>query len=125
MSKRIIETNNAPGAIGPYSQGVIVGNTIYTSGQLGIDITTGEMPESVEEQTKFSISNIKAILEEAGSSMEKVIKMTVFVKDMNDFAKVNEVYKGFFEGNYPARSCVEVSRLPKDALVEIEAIAEL
>ena len=124
--KKIIATNNAPAAIGPYSQGIQIGNLVYTSGQLPIDVATGTMPETIEEQTRFSLGNVKAILEEAGSGMNKVIKTTVFLKDMNDFAAMNEVYKSFFEeGNYPARSAVQVARLPKDALVEIEAVAEV
>ena len=124
--KKIIATNKAPAAIGPYSQGIQIGNLVYTSGQLPIDVATGTMPETIEEQTRFSLCNVKAILEEAGSDMNKVIKTTVFLKDMNDFAAMNEVYKSFFEeGCYPARSAVQVARLPKDALVEIEAVAEI
>ncbi|MBR2484268.1 MAG: RidA family protein [Oscillospiraceae bacterium] len=124
--KKIIATNNAPAAIGPYSQGIQIGNLVYTSGQIPVDPATGVMPATIEEQTRTSLSNVKAILEQAGSGMDKVIKTTVFLKDMNDFAAMNEVYKSFFvEGNYPARSAVQVARLPKDALVEIEAIAEV
>ena len=124
--KKIIATNHAPAAIGPYSQGVQIGNLVYTSGQLPIDVASGVMPETIEEQTRCSLSNVKAILEQAGSGMSKVIKTTVFLKDMNDFAAMNEVYKSFFEeGCYPARSAVQVARLPKDALVEIEAVAEV
>ncbi|MCT4545147.1 MAG: RidA family protein [Vallitalea sp.] len=125
MSKKVIATDNAPGAIGPYSQGIVMGDFVYTSGQLPINIKTGEMPETIEEQTKYSLENVKAIIEEAGSSMENVIKTTVFLSDMNNFTKMNEVYKSFFSSDFPARSCVEVARLPKDALVEIEVIAEL
>ena len=124
--KKIIATNNAPAAIGPYSQGIQIGNLVYTSGQIPVDPATGVMPATIEEQTRTSLSNVKAILEEAGTGMGKVIKTTVFLKDMNDFAAMNEVYKSFFEeGNFPARSAVQVARLPKDALVEIEAIAEV
>ncbi|WP_432662145.1 RidA family protein [Wukongibacter baidiensis] len=123
MKKETISTKNAPAAIGPYSQGVKVNNMIYTSGQLPIDIKTGEMPDTIEEQTRKSLENVKAIIEEAGSDMSKVFKTTVFLSDMNNFAKMNEVYKEFFTENYPGRSAVEVARLPKDALVEIEAIA--
>lgn len=123
MKKETISTEKAPAAIGPYSQGIKVNNLIYTSGQLPIDINTGEMPETIEEQTKKSLENVKAILEASGSDMGKVFKTTVFLSDMNNFTKMNGVYKEFFTENYPARSAVEVARLPKDALVEIEAIA--
>lgn len=124
--KKIIATTNAPAAIGPYSQGIQIGNLVYTSGQIPVDPATGVMPATIEEQTRTSLSNVKAILEQAGSGMDKVIKTTVFLKDMNDFAAMNEVYKSFFEeGSFPARSAVQVARLPKDALVEIEAIAEV
>lgn len=123
MSKTIIHTDNAPKAIGPYSQAVQVGPFVYTSGQLGLDPETGEFPEGVAAQAKQSLANVKAILEEAGVSLADVVKTTVFLKDMNDFATVNEVYASFFEAPYPARSAVEVARLPKDALVEIEVIA--
>lgn len=118
-----ISTERAPGAIGPYSQAMQAGDFIFTSGQLGLDPATGEFGQGVEEQARLSLNNVKAILEEAGSSLSKVVKTTVFLKDMNDFAKVNEVYSSFFEQPYPARSAVEVARLPKDALVEIETIA--
>ncbi|PAB59909.1 RidA family protein [Anaeromicrobium sediminis] len=121
--KEAVSTNKAPGAIGPYSQGVKFGNMIITSGQLPINPETGEMPETIKEQTRQSLENVKAILEEAGTSMDKVVKTTVFLNDMNDFAQMNEVYGEFFSGTYPSRSAVEVARVPKDALVEIEAIA--
>ena len=124
MSKKIIATTNAPGAIGPYSQAVQIGNLVYTSGQLGMT-TAAEMPATIEEQTKLSLENVKAILTEAGTDLSKVIKALVFVKDMNDFGAMNGVYQQFFTENFPARSCVEVARLPKDALVEIEVIAEV
>jgi 2-iminobutanoate/2-iminopropanoate deaminase len=125
MAKKVVVTNNAPGAIGPYSQGIIIGNLVYTSGQLPINIETGEMPDTIEEQTKYSLKNVEAIVKEAGSTMNNVIKTTVFLSDMNNFTKMNEVYKEFFDGEFPARSCVEVARLPKDALIEIEVIAEI
>ena len=125
MSKIVIDTKNAPGAIGPYSQGIIVGNLVYTSGQLPIDIATGELVQEVKSATIASLDNIKAILEEAGSSLENIIKTTIFLKDINDFAAVNEVYATFFNENPPARSCVEVGKLPKDAVIEIEAIAHI
>ena len=118
-----ISTQNAPGAIGPYSQAAKIGNLIFVSGQLPINPQTNEMPESVEEQAKQSLENVKAILEAAGSNLKNVVKTVIFLKDMNTFAKVNEVYSSYFEGNYPARSTIEVARLPKDALVEIEVTA--
>jgi 2-iminobutanoate/2-iminopropanoate deaminase len=123
MEKQIVSTNKAPGAIGPYSQAVKTGNLIFTSGQLPINADTGEMPTTIEEQTRQSLKNVKAIIEEAGSSMDKVVKSLVLLNDINDFAKMNEVYKEFFKENYPARSAFEVGRLPKDALVEIEVVA--
>lgn len=124
--KKPIATTKAPAAIGPYAQGNIVGGLIFSSGQIPLDPATGAFPEGIEAQTKQSLENVKAILEEAGSSMDKVIKTTVFLKDMNDFAVMNQVYGSFFkEGAYPSRSAVEVARLPKDALVEIEVIAEV
>ncbi|NEU63076.1 RidA family protein [Paenibacillus sp. ALJ109b] len=121
--KKPISTDQAPDAIGPYSQAVEAGDFIYTSGQLGLNPQTGEFGADVQEQTRLSLSNVKAILEAAGTSMDKIVKTTVFLKDMNDFVPVNEVYSTFFEQPYPARSAVEVARLPKDALVEIEVIA--
>lgn len=123
--KKEISTSAAPAAIGPYSQGIRIGELVYTSGQLPIDMATGTMPDSIEEQTRCSLSNVRAILEAAGSGMDKVVKTTVFLKDMNDFAAMNGVYQTFFTaGSFPARSAVQVARLPKDALVEIEAVAE-
>ena len=122
--RTIIATEKAPAAIGPYSQANKFGNLVITSGQLPIDMATGAFPEGIEAQTKASLENVKTILENAGSSMDKVLKTTVFLKDINDFAAMNGVYATFFsEGNYPSRSAIEVARLPKDALVEIEAIA--
>lgn len=123
--KQVIATDNAPGAIGPYSQAVRIGDMLYTSGQLGINPATGEFKATVEEQAEQSLNNVKAILEAAGGNMGQIVKTTVFLKDMNDFAKVNAVYSTFFEQPYPARSAVEVARLPKDALFEIEVIALL
>lgn len=121
-----IDTSKAPAAIGPYVQGVNLGQMIITSGQLPINPETGEMPADVAEQTLQSLKNGLAIVEEAGLAAKNIKKTTVFVKDLNDFGRVNEVYGEFFEDNnapFPARSCVEVARLPKDALVEIEMIA--
>ncbi len=121
--KEIINTEKAPSAIGPYSQAVKINGFVYTSGQLGINPATGELPEGVEAQTEASIKNAEAILNAEGLTLSDVFKTLVFIKDMNDFGKVNNVYSRFFTENFPARSCVEVARLPKDALVEIEFIA--
>ena len=122
--KKIISTQNAPAAIGPYSQAIDLGSLIFVSGQLPLDPATGTFPADISGQTKQSLTNAKAILAEAGVSMDQVVKTTVFLKDMNDFAAMNAVYATFFtEGSYPARSAVEVARLPKDAMVEIEVIA--
>ena len=122
--KTVISTTNAPAAIGPYSQGIQACNLVITSGQLPVDPATGAFAEGgIAGQTRQSLLNVQAILAEAGLTMENIIKTTVFLNDMNDFAAMNEVYASFFPGNPPARSAVEVARLPKDALVEIEAIA--
>lgn len=121
--KTVISTTNAPAAIGPYSQGIDGGSIVITSGQLPIDPATGAFPETIEEQTRQSLTNCKAVLEAAGLTMANVIKTTVFLSDMNNFGAMNGVYATFFEGACPARSAVEVARLPKDALVEIECIA--
>lgn len=122
--KQVVSTDRAPAAIGPYAQAVTLNGLIITSGQLPIDPATGAFPEGIQAQTRQSLTNVKAILEAAGSSMDKVVKTTVFLSDMNNFGAMNEVYATFFgEGGYPARSAVEVARLPKDALVEIEVIA--
>ncbi|WP_040210465.1 RidA family protein [Clostridium polynesiense] len=123
MNKQIIKTERAPKAIGPYSQGIKMGNVIYTSGQLPMDAETGEIETEIKRATEKCLENVKAILEEAGSSLEKVVKTLVFLKDMNDFADMNEVYSVYFNENPPARSCIQVAKLPKDALVEIEVIA--
>lgn len=122
--KNIIHSAFAPAAIGPYSQAVEANGLIYTSGQLPINPETGAFPAGITEQTKQSLQNIKAILAEAGVGMDRIIKTTVFLSDMENFGAMNAVYATFFpEGDCPARSAVEVARLPKDALVEIEAIA--
>lgn len=123
MSKKVISTKNAPVAIGPYSQGVKFSNFAFLSGQLPVNSVTGEMPSDIEGQTKQSLENVKAILKEEGLALNNVIKTTVFLKDLENFSKVNEIYSQYFEGFYPARSCVEVARLPKDAQIEIEVIA--
>ncbi len=122
--KKIVNTDKAPAAIGPYAQAVEIDGLVITSGQLPIDPATGAFPEGIGEQTRQSLTNVKNILAQAGVSMDQVIKTTVFLSDMNNFGAMNEVYATFFtEGNYPARSAVEVARLPKDALVEIEVTA--
>ena len=123
MKKQTIQTGNAPAAIGPYSQAVKVGGFVFVSGQVPVHPQTGEMAEGIESQAERSLENIRAILEEAGISLENVVKCTVFLTDMADFAAVNRVYENFFRAPCPARSCVAVSALPKGALVEIEAIA--
>lgn len=127
MIRKTVSTSEAPAAIGPYSQANILNDLVFTSGQIPLDPATGEITGStIEEQTRQVFSNIKAILEAAGSSLDKVIKTTVFMKDMNDFGKMNEIYGEFFtEGSYPSRSAVEVARLPKDVLLEVETIAYL
>ena len=122
MIKRI-STDKAPAAIGPYSQALDTGNMLFISGQIPIDPATGTMPESVEEQAKQVLTNITNILAEAGLTMANVVKTSVFLSDLNDFAAVNEVYASFFAEPYPARSCVQVAAIPKGAKVEIETIA--
>ncbi|WP_375748989.1 RidA family protein [Vibrio sp. HN007] len=121
--KETINCENAPAAVGPFVHAKLVNGVLYTSGQLPIDPATGTMPESVEEQAKQSLANVEAIVKSAGMSKEDIFKTTVFVKDLNDFAAVNAIYSEFFGESYPARSCVEVARLPLDAKVEIEVIA--
>lgn len=124
MIKEIISTKNAPGAIGPYSQGVKTGNMIFTSGQLPIDPANGELVEDdVKKAAAQALENVKAILAESGASLNNVVKTVVFLKDINDFAAVNEVYASYFTSDFPARSCIQVAKLPKGALLEIEAIA--
>ncbi len=121
---KAISTPKAPGAIGPYSQAIQAGPFVYTSGQLPIDPLTGAFPEGgIKAQTRQSLLNVQAILEEAGLKMSNVVKTTVFLADMNDFAEMNSVYSEFFQAPYPARSAVAVKTLPKNALVEIEVVA--
>lgn len=121
---KVLHTTNAPAAVGPYSQGMKVGNLVYVSGQLPIDPATGELvSSSIEAATAQSLENCKAIIESAGSSFNHVVKVEIFMKDMNDFAKMNEVYATYFVDHKPARAAVEVARLPKDAIVEIQMIA--
>jgi len=123
--KRIVATTNAPAAIGPYSQAVWAGNLLFTSGQLPADPAKGQIVAGdVAAQTKQALKNVQAVLEAAGLDMSHVVKATVFIKNMNEFQTVNEVYASFFAAPCPARSCVEVARLPKDVLVEIEVVAK-
>ncbi|PRR77891.1 Enamine/imine deaminase [Clostridium liquoris] len=124
--KKVISTDLAPKAIGPYSQGIMVGDLIFLSGQIPVDPATGEIvtgDDPIVTQTHQSMNNVKNILESQGLSFNNVIKSTVFITDMNDFPKVNEAYAQYFQGTYPARSCVQVGKLPKGALVEVEVVA--
>lgn len=123
MKKEAINAQNAPAAVGPYVHATKVGDMIYTSGQLGLDPATGDFPEGIEAQTEMALKNLGAVLEAGGASYADVAKTTVFLADMNDFAVVNGIYAKYFTGEAPARSCVEVAKLPKGGLVEIEAIA--
>jgi 2-iminobutanoate/2-iminopropanoate deaminase len=129
MARSIITTDGAPAAIGPYAQGVRVGNLVFTAGQGGLDPITGQVvPGGIKEQTERTLQNLKAVLEAGGSSLGQVVKATVFLKDMNDFAAMNVVYATFFAGDsdtLPARTTVEVARLPRNLLVEIEVVAEV
>lgn len=120
-----IKTNKAPAAIGPYSQAIVTGNILFTSGQIPVNPDTGEIPVGAELQANQVFINLKNLLEEAGTSIDNVVKTTVFIKNMEDFAKINEIYEKYFSRPYPARSCVEVARLPKDVLIEVEAIAKI
>lgn len=121
--KQVISTDKAPAAIGPYSQAIEVNGMVYTSGMIPVNPATGEIPEGVQAQATQALSNLSALLQAAGTSMNNVVKTTVFIKDMNDFAAINEIYATFFDGAFPSRSCVEVARLPKDVLLEVEAVA--
>jgi len=124
VCRKIVSTKDAPGAIGPYSQAIIANGLVFISGQLGIDSSTSKLTEGIENQTRQALNNMKAILEEAQSSLKDVAKVTVFIKNMDDFKKINEIYQSYFSYEPPARSCVEVSKLPlENALVEIEAVA--
>ncbi len=123
MSSTEIKTDRAPQAIGPYSQGIQAGNMVFTSGQIPVDPATGAVAQGAEQQAAQALENVRAVLAAAGASLSDVVKTTVFIRDMNDFAKINEVYARYFTAPYPARSCVEVSRLPKDVLIEVEAVA--
>lgn len=121
--KKVISTDKAPAAIGPYSQAIEVNGMVYTSGVIPVEVPTGEIKTGVEDQAKTALANLKALLEAAGTGMEHVVKTTVFIKNMEDFQTINQVYERYFSGAFPARSCVEVARLPKDVLIEIEAVA--
>ena len=121
--KNVISTEKAPAAIGPYSQAIELNGMVYTSGVIPVVPETGEIPEGSAAQAKQVLTNLSHLLEAAGTSMANVVKTTVFIKEMNDFGAINEVYATFFEGDYPARSCVEVARLPKDVMIEVEAVA--
>lgn len=123
---KIIETKNAPGAVGAYSQGIVSNGFVYSSGQLPLVPETGELiSDDVKKATRQSLENVKSIVEAGGSSVEKIVKVNIFLDDVNDFAAVNEAYAEFFGDHKPARSCVEVGKLPKNGLLEIEAIAEI
>ena len=123
MSKTIIKTDKSPAAIGPYNQGIVAGGFLFTSGQLPINPATGQVPSSIEEQTIQVLDNLKAIIEAAGSSMEKVVKCTVYLQNFSDFEVMNKIYATYFPTNSPARATVEVSKMAKNALVEIDAVA--
>lgn len=126
MDKKVIETKKAPAAIGPYSQAIISGGFIFTSGQIPIDPATGALVQGgIDVQTKQVLLNLEAVLSAAGAGLYDVVKTTCFIKDMNDFTRFNEIYAQFFTAPFPARSCVEAARLPKDVLVEIEAVAAI
>ena len=122
--KNVVKTDKAPGAIGPYSQGINVGNMYFFSGQIPLNPETGLMPEGIEAQAHQALKNAQAVIKASGAKWENVIKTTVFITNIDDFAKVNEIYATYFTQPYPARSCVEVSKLPKGALIEIEVIAK-
>lgn len=121
--QKVISTDKAPGAIGPYSQAIEVNGMVFTSGVIPVDPATGVIPEGVEAQATQAFTNLTNLVEASGATMSQVVKTTVFIKEMNDFGKINEIYAKFFKEPYPSRSCVEVARLPKDVLLEVEAIA--
>lgn len=121
--KKIVATSNAPAAIGPYSQGIDLGNMVFTSGQLPINPANKELVTSIKEATTQALNNVKAILEASGTTVDNIVKTTIFLKDLDDFAAMNEAYAEFFQNDCPARSCFQVAKLPMDAVIEIEAIA--
>ncbi|MBO0439551.1 RidA family protein [Candidatus Enterococcus ikei] len=123
MTNKMVNSTNAPAAVGPYSHSVLAGQTQYISGQLGLDPVSGEMKETVEQQAEQALINLGAILKETGMTYDNVVKTTVFLKNMSDFGKINDIYGKYFSNTLPARSCVEVCKLPKDGLFEVEAIA--
>lgn len=125
MAREIVFTEKAPKAVGPYVQAVKSNGMVYVSGQLGIDVTAGGLADGVEAQAHCSMKNLGAILHEAGTDYKKVVKTTMFLTDMNDFAVVNKIYESYFGGDFPARSCVQVAKLPLGGLVEVECAAEL
>ncbi len=125
MKREVIDTDQAPAAIGPYVQGVRMGNMLFTSGQLGIDASTGKLEDGIARQTHLCMKNIGHILRKAGASYNNIVKATIFLRNLADFAEVNAIYGSYFEESYPTRSCVEVAGLPMDALVEIETISML
>ena len=125
MEKQVVATKNAPGAVGPYVQATKLDNIIYCSGELGINPAEGKLAATVEEQAHCSMKNLGAILREAGSDYSKILKTTIFLTNMDDFSTVNEVYQSYFDGQYPARSCVQVAKLPLGGLVEVECVAFL
>jgi 2-iminobutanoate/2-iminopropanoate deaminase len=120
---KVIHTNNAPKAVGPYSQAIVGGDIVFCSGQIGIDPVTNMLTPTIEGQTKQALKNLAQVLQEAGTSLQNVVKTTMYLKNMGDYTQVNDIYASFFEDQKPARSTIEVARLPKDALIEIEAIA--
>lgn len=123
--QKVISTDKAPGAIGPYSQAIEVNGFVFTSGVIPVDPKTGAIGETIEEQAGQAFTNLRNLIEASGASVSQVVKTTVFIKEMDDFAKINEIYAGFFKEPFPARSCVEVARLPKDVKLEIEAVVAL
>lgn len=125
MNKQVINTDKAPAAIGPYVQAIKTGDFIYTSGQLGIDIETGKLAEGIEAQAKASMKNLGAILAQSGADYGNIVKTTIFLQNLDDFADVNKIYESYFDGAFPARSCVQVAKLPLGGLVEIECVAVL
>ena len=120
--QKVISTDKAPAAIGPYSQAIEVNGMVFTSGVIPVDLQTGVIPATIEDQANQAFSNLKNLIEASGATIDKVIKTTVFIKEMKDFGKINEIYATYFKEPFPARSCVEVARLPKDVMLEVEAI---